>query len=80
VIALALVSIASIGVFAYLYWREQGLRVEMLREAREERAQLADRIQMPEVVIQERAFDGEPLAPMIPDMGPWADPTPAKKD
>ena len=81
-IALALVSVASILVFGYLYWREQNLRVEMLREAREERTQLADRIQIPDVVIQERVLENtEPLAPMTPDLSsPWDYTPPDRED
>ena len=78
-IELALVAAFAIALFGYLYWREQNLRVEEVKRSAEERAELADRLQMPEVVVQQR-LDKIDLGELEgDDLGPWHDPTLDKK-
>jgi hypothetical protein len=75
VIELALVATFAIALFGYLYWRQQQIQIRMLQLTAEERAQLLDRIQSPEVVVQARLDKIDLCDPEYQDMGPWTNPT-----
>ena len=68
-------------ILAYFLWdSRRELKAE--REAsRAERAELLDRIQVPDLVVSKvMAGSGEPLPAPLSDMGPWEQPPPKEED